>query len=126
MRNNPLTVGFYTPQPAGSKSEKQLVLSSSNPPQDDDEDEADPTEAYLLPASDREADKVARKRLDGDTKLRRRVYEMLLAANCKQLHMLDGLEVDRREIGRRDEIWERLRELGILRCKGGGEDLYEN
>lgn len=132
VRSNPVTVGFYTPQAtcAGTNNhEKQMVLSSSNPVKDEEDSEEDwaakAAEAYLLRASDGEADNVARERLDEDTKLRRRVYEMLLASNCGALRHLDGLEVDREDIGRRDEIWDRLRELGILRLKeglGGGDE----
>ena len=124
LRNNPLTVGFYTPQTAnllGHKSEKRIVLSTGPAMADEDDLDDDTTakagDAYLLPRLDREADASARERLDEDTKLRRRVYEMLLVASCKELCMLDGLEVDKKEIGQRDEVWDRLKELGILRGK---------
>jgi len=123
MRNNPLTVGFYTPQSAISKVEQRIVLSNSNAPQDEDDADKDTAakagQAYLLPPSDKEDDKVARERLDEDTKLRRRVYEMLLVASCRDLHTLDGLEVEKEDVGRKDEIWDRLRELGVLRQKEG-------
>ena len=129
MRNNPLTVGFYTPQVSlGSNKDKQMVLSTPKPQQEDDDSDAGEdiaaraAENYLLPSLDREADRMSRERLDEDTKLRRRVYEMLLAANCKELRSLDGLEVEKQEIGRRDEIWGRLGELGIVRSKNGAKD----
>lgn len=134
MRNNPLTVGFYMPQSAVSKVEQRIVLSTPNSPQDeDDADEvtaARAGQAYLLPPFDKDDDKTARERLDEDTKLRRRVYEMLLVASCKDLSTLDGLEVEREDVGRKDEIWDRLRELGVLREKEGAgnediESLYD-
>lgn len=105
------------------------MLSNQNPLQDEDDADDDTAsragQAYLLPPSDREEDKAARERLDEDTKLRRRVYEMLLVASCKHLHILDGLDVEREDVGRRDEIWHRLRELGIVREKEavGNEDI---
>ncbi len=129
IRNSPLTVGFYMPQSAISKVEQRIVLSTPNLPQDEDDADEDTAaragQAYLLPPSDKDDDKTARERLDEDTKLRRRVYEMLLVASCKDLHMLDGLEVEREDVGRKDEVWDRLRELGVLREKegAGNEDV---
>lgn len=129
MRNNPLTVGFYTSQSAISKVEQRIVLLTPNSPQGEDDVDEDTAaragQAYLLPPSDKDDDKAARERLDEDTKLRRRVYEMLLVASCKDLRTLDGLEVEREEVGRKDEIWDRLRELGVLREKegAGNEDV---
>lgn len=49
------------------------------------------------------------------------MYEMLVVCGCKRLRVLDGLEVDRRAVVRRDGVWERLREVGVLRVKGGGD-----
>ena len=74
-------------------------------------------DVYLLPRLDKEIDTISRERLDEDTKLRRRVYEMLLVNACKDLQHLDGLEVDRSIVGKKDGIWERLVELGVLREK---------
>lgn len=42
---------------------------------------------------------------------------MLLAPNCHALQTLDGLDIDRDKIAKQDEVWERLRELGVLRRK---------
>lgn len=47
------------------------------------------------------------------------MYEMLVVCGCKRLRVLDGLEVDRGGVVRRDGVWERLREVGVLRVKGG-------
>ena len=129
MRSNPLTVGFYIPQRAvsvGGHIEKQLVLSSASHFQHvEDSDEDEPTkaaDAYLLPALNRENDRLSSERLDEDTKLRRRVYEMLLLGTCKELRVLDGLQVERKDVGRRDQVWGRLKELGILRSRAGVKD----
>ena len=119
LRNNPLTVGFYTPQEPVRK-EKSVVPHRRGSRASDDEAEHDlrNIRAYLLPAVDKVADNLSRERLDEDTKLRRRVYEMLMINGCKALERLDGLEVEREMVGKRDGIWERLIELGVLKAKG--------
>ncbi|KAL8830703.1 MAG: hypothetical protein Q9191_001285 [Dirinaria sp. TL-2023a] len=128
LRMNPLSVGFYTPstQTGSSSSEKQLMVRS---PQDrtsleasDPESEARSTPKdtqYLLPQLDREFDASARHRLDEDTKLRRRVYEMLLLTSCKSLERLDGLDIDQSSFLRRYDAaaWDQLKHLGVLRDK---------
>ena len=72
-------------------------------------------EVVALPASDKEDDARYLERLDEDTKLRRRVYEMLLASGCKGLRVLDGMVFDRAAALMKDVVWERLVELGVLR-----------
>ena len=123
LRNNPLTVGFYTPEEP-VREEKRVVPHGGKSRANDDEAEHDlqNTAAYLLPAADKATDNLSRERLDEDTKLRRRVYEMLVINGCKTLERLDGLEVDREMAGRRDGIWERLIELGVLKAKSGEEE----
>ena len=123
LRNNPLTVGFYTPQEP-AREDKRVVHHGRNLRVSDDDAERDfhNTRAYLLPAVDKAADSLSRERLDEDTKLRRRVYEMLVINGCKALERLDGLEVDRGLVGRRDGVWERLIELGVLKAKGAGDE----
>ena len=120
LRSNPLTVGFYTPQEP-AREEKRVVPHGRKSRTSDDDAEHDHhnTGAYLLPAVDKAADNLSRERLDEDTKLRRRVYEMLVINSCKVLGRLDGLEIDREMVGRRDGIWERLIELGVLKSKAG-------
>lgn len=123
LRNNPLTVGFYTPQEP-AREEKRVVPHGRKSRVSDDEAECDlqNTVAYLLPAVDKAADNLSRERLDEDTKLRRRVYEMLVINGCKTLERLDGLEVDREMVGRKDGIWERLIDLGVLKARGGEDE----
>ena len=119
LRNNPLTVGFYTPQ-TPAPDEKRLVPHGrdSRASDDDAEHEIQKSQVYLLPALDKAADNLSRERLDEDTKLRRRVYEMLVLNGCRYLERLDGLDVDRVMVARRDGIWEKLLELGVLRTRG--------
>lgn len=120
LRSNPLTVGFYTPQEPALE-EKRVVPHGRKSRANDDEAEHDiqKSASYVLPAVDKRADSLSRERLDEDTKLRRRVYEMLVMNACKALERLDGLEADRETMGRRDGIWERLIDLGVLKAKGG-------
>lgn len=116
LRNNPLTVGFYTPQDPDREERRMVVQDGNRVYHEEIEDiEARRTKAYLLCSLDKETDNQSRERLDEDTKLRRRVYEMLINNACKGLEHLDGLEVDRRSIGKRDGVWDRLCELGVLR-----------
>jgi hypothetical protein len=71
-----------------------------------------------------EADAAHLARLDADTRLRRRVHEMLLLGGRAKLRRLDGLAVGaerRKEVMRRDEVWERLVALGVLRRSEGKE-----
>ena len=123
LRNNPLTVGFYTPQEP-AREEKRVVPHGRNSKASDDDAEQDlhNTGVYLLPAVDKAADNLSRERLDEDTKLRRRVYEMLVINGCKALERLDGLEIDREMVGRRDGIWERLIDLGVLKARRGEDE----
>ena len=117
FRNNTLTVGLYTPQPPSSGKETRVIIHGpSSSHADDDRDYEDPSaKANLLPHLDKDVDDVLRERLDEDTKLRRRVYEMLLVSACKSLQRLDGLDVDRSTVGKKDGVWERLVELDVLK-----------
>ena len=126
LRMNPLSVGFYTPSPQSgcASSEKQLIIRSPDEPtllelSDTDSEARSKTQGtqYLLSPLDREYDASARDRLDDDTKLRRRVYEMLLLTSCKSLERLDGLEIDKEAFRRYDAAWDQLKHLGVLRDK---------
>ena len=116
LRNNPLTVGFYTPQDS-LEEERQMVPRTSLTPVDVEESEAKDAKSYLLPPLDNEVDRRSKERLDEDTKLRRRVYEMLVINSCQSLESLDGLEVDRKSVTSKDDVWKRLLELGVLKEK---------
>ncbi|KAH0564759.1 hypothetical protein GP486_001853 [Trichoglossum hirsutum] len=103
LRNNPLTVGFYL-----SATESRLVRDPNTHPYPD----IDP---FSLPMADEEADPPYRARLDTDTRLKRKVYEMLLGFGCPCLRELDGLVFNKDKVLERDEVWERLKQLGIVR-----------
>jgi Leucine-rich repeat (LRR) protein len=55
-----------------------------------------------------------RRSLDENTKMRRRLTELLLAENCKQLQSLDALEFDRSKVLRKEEIWKKCEERGAV------------
>ena len=123
LRNNNLTVGFYTPRPPSGGKETRVIVHdlafSCAHDEGDHEDES--AKVHLLPRLDKDMDDISRERLDEDTKLRRRVYEMLLVSACKSLQRLDGLEVERSMVAKKDGVWERLVELDVLKAKTGRE-----
>ncbi|KAI9774332.1 MAG: hypothetical protein M1840_004226 [Geoglossum simile] len=106
IRNNPLTVGFYL-----AATESRLVRNSIEHIHPD----VDP---FSLPTGDKEADGPYRARLDEDTKLKRKVYEMLIGFGCPYLKELDGMIFDKDQVLVRDKTWERLKQLGIVKLTG--------
>ncbi len=118
LRNNPLTVGFHTPQEP-AREEKWVALQRRNQPAfgEDQDLELKRIEAFLLPALNKEMDNTLRGRLDEDTKLRRRVHELLIAHACPYLERLDGVHLDMKVVKKRDGVWERLVELGVINEK---------
>ena len=114
LRNNPLTLGFLLPlrEPI---DDKRLVLQGYQQEPADARPNSTWEVKYLLPRPDGQEDRVARERFDEATKVRRRVYEVLLMNTCPSLALLDGLEVERTDAGKKDEVWRRLREMGVLK-----------
>lgn len=124
LRQNPLTTGFYTPQEptSSSKPQTQIALKSlSHPPPEptsaENDAETQAAKAYLLPPPNQSLDAHYRTRLDEDTQLRRRVYEMLIVGSCRDLRILDGMQTPRKALSKKDGVWERLLELGVLRAR---------
>jgi hypothetical protein len=81
--------------------------------------------AYILPTADLMTDNEHCARLDTDANLRRRVYELLLSQSSKSLERLDGLAFDRSRVVKRDGVWERLVEIGVMR-KSESDDIRVN
>lgn len=112
LRGNVLSLGFYPPcaydpgrlQSVAEDGEGRIAAAVEGSLEDG-------VDGAVLPKDD------ARhlERLDEDTKLRRRVYEMLLASGCKRLRVLDGMTFDKAAALVKDAVWERLVELGVLR-----------
>jgi Leucine-rich repeat (LRR) protein len=114
LRDNPLTMGFYAPA-----IENRLVALK------DGLSHNEKLEPFTLPASNRTSDQQYLTTLDEGTRLRRRVHEMMMASNCASLQDLDGLPFDSRDVLVKDEIWERLRHLGIIRKARRCRDDFE-
>ena len=104
MRDNPLTLRHYAP------ALENRVMSLRHKPLEDDT-----TDRFVLPDGDAEADEQHLQRLDFETRLRRRVNEIMLCTQCRNLRELDGLPFDKARILVKDDIWVRLSRLGVIR-----------
>lgn len=130
LRNNAFNVGFYPPPSADRRVSRAGVaddgdydastLPVENSLLEQENEQQRQPQHLVLPSADEDRDRAYLLRLDADTKLRRRVYEMLVASACKGVKSLDGLAFRREECMRRDEVWERLVKLGVVRKKGSG------
>ncbi len=108
LRHNPLTHGFYA-----------LVMPSRLHPTDIEhvnmQDAPSEIEPYTLPPADAEADETFQRKLDPDTRLRRAVYEKIMGHWCRSIKIVDGLTFNRSRAMKRDEVYDRLVTLKILR-----------
>ncbi|KAK4208895.1 septation initiation network scaffold protein cdc11 [Rhypophila decipiens] len=108
VRDNPGTQGFYAPPLA-----QAIVKATSSGSGRGGGSEKE--EAFTLPDQDKERDAVYCKRLDMETRMRRRVYEQMFVGCCKRLGKLDGLAIDGREVAQlRDGVWLALAERGLF------------
>lgn len=114
LRDNPLTLRFYPP----TSENRVMSLRRKHADNDDDGNSAD---RFVLPDGDPEDDRQYLQRLDFETRLRRRVQEIMLSTQCGSLRELDGLPFDRARILVKDDIWERLVFLGVIRRAEGTE-----
>ena len=105
-RDNPVTLRFYA-----SASENRIMSLRRNP------DDEQLTDRFVLPHGDIDADEQHQSRLDYETRIRRRVTEMMLANLCRDLRELDGLPFDKARVLVKDDVWERLTMLGVIRRK---------
>ncbi|KAI1780645.1 hypothetical protein F4818DRAFT_396354 [Hypoxylon cercidicola] len=100
-RDNPATQGFYAPIQA-------LVPMNEDAGFD----------AFTLPDADPARDAQFASRSDLGTRMRRRVYDMVVLDRCRRLRMLDGLPVQRGRDGgaatTRDKVWEALVRGGVV------------
>jgi Leucine-rich repeat (LRR) protein len=104
MRGNPLTLGFYPPL-----VEMRVILGDGS--EDGQSDAPDP---FTQGSADKAKDQKYTERLDMDTKMLRRIYEMLILLGGPRLKMLDGLNVDRAVTKLEDDVWEALLASGVL------------
>ncbi|EMC91837.1 hypothetical protein BAUCODRAFT_143350 [Baudoinia panamericana UAMH 10762] len=117
LRNNPVTHGFYPPPDACATS---IVRRNSvhDPQSEDERAVAMEIARQLLPNRDVDGDRQHHVKMDEGTRLRRRVYELLLARSCVALEELDGLPFAKSGAWQKDTTWERLVELGVVRKSG--------
>ncbi|KAF1951437.1 hypothetical protein CC80DRAFT_454078 [Byssothecium circinans] len=105
-RENPVTMRFYPP------ASENRIMSLRQKPSDEQA-----TDRFVLPSGDADVDQQYLSRLDGETRIRRRVTEMMLANLCVNLRELDGLTFDKSRILVKDDVWKRLLELGVIQRK---------
>ncbi|RMY49249.1 hypothetical protein D0863_15196 [Hortaea werneckii] len=133
LRDNPLTQSFYAPLTPTSTQQSLVLKNQLVPTTPNDEDaqaELFEQAQYNLPlctdhnnntdSAGRQRDETHQMRLDEETKLRRRVYELLIGHSCPYASEVDGLRFDRARAGKmkKDGTWERLVQLGIVRKSG--------
>ncbi|KAI0385275.1 hypothetical protein F5Y04DRAFT_245433 [Hypomontagnella monticulosa] len=106
LRDNPATLGFYAPVQA-------LV-----PIEGDTKAGFDP---FALPDADPDRDNLFASRSDMGTRMRRRLYEMVVLDRCRRLKGLDGLPVDAAVARRRDKVWDALVKSGVMAPETRGE-----
>ena len=97
VRDNPLTVGFYSPLQEDRSSKM-----------------ATPEERYLLPERSAREDDNWMTVLDEVTSLRRRTMYLLLAEQCECLLELDGVAFQRKLVLKPDQLWQKLTDRGVL------------
>jgi hypothetical protein len=132
LRDNPFSLGFYP-----KAVEQRLVVQSNNKLSTVAEEENAPLAKlhdddepilFTMPPCSKDTDRAYLTRLDEGTKLRRRVYELLLANQCRRLTSLDGMAFERGDVLVKDEIWDRLVLLGVVKKSAkngnaGSEDV---
>lgn len=122
LRENPLTLGLYPPLLPNAQSRDLVSTSLAEAQEEAAVAEMEEVKlqkkiaaSYTLPAADMGSDMDALKRIDEETRLRRKIYELLVVTGCRKLIELDGLALDRGRVLVRDWAWERLVELGIVK-----------
>ncbi|KAK3314766.1 hypothetical protein B0H66DRAFT_321592 [Apodospora peruviana] len=137
VRDNPVTMGFYAPLSLTSSQGRGLIRRQSGKgdndaeAQDDDEEQQKKTlkeaadSPFTLADQDAERDVTYCKRLDMETRMRRRVYEQMFCGACRRLKKLDGLEISGGEVAAlRDGVWLALAERGyVVKANGSRVDV---
>ncbi|PBP25649.1 WD repeat domain-containing protein [Diplocarpon rosae] len=104
LRSNPLTQGFYPPV-----TESRVVAN-----QDGEGAEQESREPFTIGKADREKDDRYIACLDMDTRKLRRVFEVLVLSDCSRLRRLDGLDVTRSMLTKRDKVFNALVQAGVF------------
>ncbi|KAI9724201.1 MAG: hypothetical protein M1828_003946 [Chrysothrix sp. TS-e1954] len=130
LRNNPICQGFYPTQALDtrkvensmvkfgsiSKREEELQVTESQEEEGDDDDDSLVLlqRAGTLTKAEEQLVEQHQRRLDEETNMRRKIYEMLLASKCQRLESVDGMSFDRGRVYEQDTVWEKLVELGVV------------
>ncbi|KAK0103451.1 leucine rich repeat [Cadophora gregata] len=109
LRGNPLTLGFYP-----AVTENRMISR-----QDMDEDETSAQDPFTLGTADRGQDDKYVACLDMDTRMLRRVYEVMILTNCRRVKTLDGLEITKFLLQSKDKVWEALVQAGVFEPRPG-------
>ncbi|KFY73176.1 hypothetical protein V499_06724 [Pseudogymnoascus sp. VKM F-103] len=105
IRNNPVTLGFYPPV-----TETRVALLQRA----EEDAEVAVEDPFTLLDADETKDKAYAGRLDMETRMRRRVYEMLMVGGCQRLKMLDGLPANTEIANVKDVVWDELVKIGLV------------
>jgi Leucine-rich repeat (LRR) protein len=109
LRSNPLTQGFYPPVVETRLVHREGAADNAI------------SEAFALGPADADKDQKYVSRLDMETKMLRRVYEMLVLGRSGHLKLLDGLSVDISTAVAKDNICEALVKAGIVQAGALGD-----
>lgn len=74
------------------------------------------SEPFSLAAADEKKDRIFQSRLDMETALLRRRYEIVLSERCPRMKNLDGLPFHKADVFRKDTVYDELRKIGLIRC----------
>lgn len=107
-RMNPLTIGFYPPS-----SIRKAILATDDP----DEYPKDP---FAMMPGDTVTDRTFQAQLDIDSAVVRRTYEITIGRRCPRMKELDGLEYRKEESMREDEVFEELKNRGLIKVPDSG------
>ncbi|KAF8456872.1 hypothetical protein BGX38DRAFT_1160672 [Terfezia claveryi] len=102
LRANPLTLGFYPPA---------LESNNHGAPGDDPPF----VEPFTLAPFDEYKDRTFQSRLDMETALLRRRYEIVISERCPRMKNLDGLLFRKADVFRKDVVYDELKRVGLIR-----------
>jgi len=74
-------------------------------------------EPFTLAALDECKDRIFQSRLDMETALLRRRYEIVISERCARMKNLDGLPFRRAELFRKDVVYDELKRVGLITCR---------
>ena len=112
LRDNPFSLSFHAQVLSNGTARKQSLVHLGLEEESAGVDGAELK--HVLPSLEPEGDVKHKGKLDRDTKLRRRVYELLLATKCQRLERLDGLDFVGDEVMVKDETWSELVMMGVI------------